>query len=60
MPPTEEAILIEVERRNPPHRSCNSMTLNMSDAPQRRTLMAWIAGVLTLLVAAAVVAHRTC
>ncbi|MDG9710216.1 ice-binding family protein [Streptomyces sp. DH10] len=32
------------------------MTLNIPDVPQRRTLMAWIAGVLTLLVAAAVVA----
>ncbi|WP_219728375.1 ice-binding family protein [Streptomyces cahuitamycinicus] len=32
------------------------MTLNIPEVPQRRTLMAWIAGVLTLLVAAAVVA----
>ncbi|HEY9373673.1 ice-binding family protein, partial [Streptomyces sp.] len=32
------------------------MTLNIPDAPQRRTMAAWIAGVLTLLVAVAVVA----
>ncbi|MEU7111692.1 ice-binding family protein, partial [Streptomyces sp. NPDC046182] len=32
------------------------MTLNIPDVPQRRTMTAWIAGVLTLLVAVAVVA----
>lgn len=32
------------------------MTLNIPDAPHRRTMTAWIAGVLTLLVAVAVVA----
>ncbi|MEV6650031.1 ice-binding family protein, partial [Streptomyces sp. NPDC051219] len=32
------------------------MTLNIPDAPHRRTMTAWIAGVLTLLVAFAVVA----
>ncbi|MDQ0941953.1 hypothetical protein QFZ67_003658 [Streptomyces sp. V1I1] len=31
------------------------MTLNIPDAPQRRTMTAWIAVVLTLLVAVAVV-----
>ncbi|MFE7815447.1 ice-binding family protein, partial [Streptomyces sp. NPDC057433] len=31
------------------------MTLNIPDVPQRRTMAAWIAGVLTLLVAVAVV-----
>ncbi|WP_157850803.1 hypothetical protein [Streptomyces exfoliatus] len=58
MPPTEEAIPIEEGRRTPPPRTGvgSLMTLNIPDAPQRRTMTAWIAGVLTLLVAVAVVA----
>ncbi|GGW55004.1 ice-binding family protein [Streptomyces xantholiticus] len=58
MPPTGEAIPFDEERPDvtTPTGVDSSMTLNISDAPHRRTMTAWIAGVLTLLVAFAVVA----